>query len=108
MKKIKKVFLFIILIYICSLNIFAQNTVDPYSNKNKFINNKVFNNKYNYHKPTDSLVINKISEWQKLKFGLMMHWGPYTQWNIIESWSLYSDPWCYWTRKTGPYGKSVV
>jgi alpha-L-fucosidase len=103
MKKIKIVFIFIILTNIYSLNIFAQNTVNPYSNKNKYVNNKVFNNKYNYHKPTDSLVINKIAEWQKLKFGLMMHWGPYTQWNIIESWSLFSDPWCYWTRRTGPY-----
>lgn len=31
-------------------------------------------------------------EWfQDLKFGLMMHWGPYCQWNCIESWPLVEE-----------------
>ena len=31
-------------------------------------------------------------EWfQDLKFGLFMHWGPYSQWGCIESWPLVPD-----------------
>jgi len=31
-----------------------------------------------------------------MKFGLLMHWGTYSQWSIVESWSLCSEdePWC--------------
>lgn len=48
-------------------------------------------------------MIVKLTEWQKMKFGLMMHWGPYTQWNIIESWTICSDPTFPWNARTGPY-----
>lgn len=30
----------------------------------------------------------RIAEWQDLKFGVLFHWGPYSQWGIVESWSL--------------------
>lgn len=30
----------------------------------------------------------RLEEWQDLKFGLLMHWGPYSQWGIVESWSI--------------------
>lgn len=30
----------------------------------------------------------RISEWQDLKFGMLMHWGPYSQWGVVESWSI--------------------
>ena len=30
----------------------------------------------------------RIGEWQDIKFGLLMHWGPYSQWGIVESWSI--------------------
>ncbi len=45
---------------------------------------------------TDPLVLRKLDWFQGLKFGLMMHWGPYSQWGIVESWSLCSEdePWC--------------
>jgi alpha-L-fucosidase len=23
-----------------------------------------------------------------MKFGLLMHWGPYSQWSVVESWSI--------------------
>ena len=26
-----------------------------------------------------------------LKLGLLMHWGPYSQWGIVESWSLCAE-----------------
>ncbi len=49
-----------------------------------------------YIPETDSAVLNKIEQWKDLKFGLLMHWGTYSQWSIVESWSLCSEdePWC--------------
>ena len=49
-----------------------------------------------YVPETDSLVLKKIKEWQGLKFGLLMHWGPYSQWGIVESWSICPEDegWC--------------
>jgi alpha-L-fucosidase len=51
---------------------------------------------YDYVEETDPLVRQKLQEWQDLKLGLLMHWGPYSQWGIVESWSLCSEdePWC--------------
>ena len=45
---------------------------------------------------TDPLVLKKLAQWQDWKFGLMMHWGPYSQWGVVESWTLCSEdePWC--------------
>ncbi len=47
-------------------------------------------------KETDPLVFEKLEWFQDAKFGLMMHWGPYSQWGVVESWSLCSEdePWC--------------
>jgi len=44
----------------------------------------------------DRLVRQKLDEWQDLKLGLLMHWGTYSQWGIVESWSLCSEDesWC--------------
>ena len=49
-----------------------------------------------YIPPDDPLVQKNLEEWQDLKFGFMMHWGPYSQWGIVESWSICSEdvPWC--------------
>lgn len=41
-----------------------------------------------YFPPEDPLVVEKLEQWQDLKFGLLMHWGPYSQWGIVESWSI--------------------
>ncbi|MCF7920199.1 MAG: alpha-L-fucosidase [Candidatus Cloacimonetes bacterium] len=46
-----------------------------------------------YHKPKDDNLNKRIGEWQDLKFGLMMHWGPYSQWGVMESWTLCSEEW---------------
>ncbi len=45
---------------------------------------------------TDPLVLEKLEWFQDQKFGLMMHWGPYSQWGVVESWSICSEdePWC--------------
>jgi len=49
-----------------------------------------------YVAPTDPLVKEKLARWQDLKFGLLMHWGPYSQWGVVESWSICpeDEDWC--------------
>ncbi len=56
-----------------------------------------------YVPPEDPLVQKNLEEWQDLKFGFMMHWGPYSQWGVVESWSICSEdvPWC--RRNAGDY-----
>ncbi|MCF7567848.1 alpha-L-fucosidase [Sabulilitoribacter arenilitoris] len=57
-----------------------------------------------YVPETDSLVLEKLDEWQGLKFGLLMHWGAYSQWGIVESWSLSPEEygWCERTKGSNP------
>ena len=59
--------------------------------------------KHPYIPDTDPAVLQKLEQWKDLKFGLLMHWGTYSQWGIVESWSLCSEdePWC--TRKIKNY-----
>jgi alpha-L-fucosidase len=61
-----------------------------------------------YVPETDSLVCRKLEAWQDLKFGLMMTWGPYSQWGVVESWSLCpeDEPWCQ--RKSDDYARYRV
>jgi alpha-L-fucosidase len=49
-----------------------------------------------YVPETDPAVRAKLQQWQDLKFGLLMHWGAYSQWGIVESWSLCPEDhgWC--------------
>jgi alpha-L-fucosidase len=51
---------------------------------------------------TDPLVLAKLAKWQDQKFGLLMTWGTYSQWGIVESWSLCGEDegWC---KRVGPY-----
>jgi alpha-L-fucosidase len=55
-----------------------------------------------YVVPNDPKVKEKLNQWQNVKFGLMMHWGTYSQWGIVESWSLCPEDegWC---ERRGPY-----
>lgn len=46
-----------------------------------------------YTWPSDPLVRAKLETWQDQKFGLLLHWGTYSQWGTIESWSICSEPW---------------
>ncbi|KJD31176.1 alpha-L-fucosidase [Tamlana nanhaiensis] len=57
-----------------------------------------------YIPETDPLVLEKLDEWQDLKFGLLMHWGTYSQWGIVESWSLCPEDygWCERTKGSDP------
>ena len=49
-----------------------------------------------YFPDSDPLVRQKLEQWQDLKLGLLMHWGTYSQWGIVESWSLCGEDegWC--------------
>jgi len=46
-----------------------------------------------YEWPTDTLVRQKLDQWQDLKFGMIIHWGLYAVPGIIESWALCSEDW---------------
>lgn len=57
-----------------------------------------------YIPESNPLVLKKIEQWQSLKFGLLMHWGSYSQWGIVESWSLCPEEysWCERTQGSNP------
>ena len=58
-----------------------------------------------YIPPSDPLVQQKLEKWKDLKFGLLMHWGPYSQWGVVESWSICPEDegWC---RRDSSHGKT--
>jgi alpha-L-fucosidase len=45
--------------------------------------------------PKDPAVLANLRRWQDEKLGLLIHWGTYSQWGIVESWSLVTTkhPW---------------
>lgn len=45
-----------------------------------------------YTPPTDPLVLDKLSRWQGLKFGVLLDWQACTQWGI-DSWPLCPERW---------------
>ena len=59
--------------------------------------------KQKYFYPSDPLVRQKLEDWQDLKFGLLMHWGPYSQWGIVESWSICPEDYGWCERKKGNF-----
>ena len=59
-----------------------------------------------YVPETDPLVLEKLDEWQDKKFGLLMHWGAYSQWGIVESWSLCPEDYGWCKRKKGENSKN--
>jgi alpha-L-fucosidase len=56
-----------------------------------------------YYPETDPLVLKQLEKWQDLKFGLLMHWGPYSQWGVVESWSICSEDEGWEKRKIDNY-----
>lgn len=53
-----------------------------------FSNTNTFAQEQKYFPDPDPLVQKKLEQWQDLKFGLLMHWGAYSQQSIVESWSI--------------------
>ncbi len=44
-----------------------------------------------YTWPKDELVLEKLDNWQDLKFGMLIHYGLYSELGIVESWSICSE-----------------
>ncbi len=53
--------------------------------------NKIHAQKNDYIGPSDSLAKIKLEQWQDIKFGLIIHWGLYSQLGVVESWGLCSE-----------------
>jgi alpha-L-fucosidase len=51
---------------------------------------------------TDTAVSNKLRHWGDWKFGVIIHWGAYSEWGVVESWSLCpeDESWCV---RRGPF-----
>ena len=56
-----------------------------------------------YFADPDVNIHKRLEDWKDLKFGLLMHWGPYSQWGIVESWSICPEDlsWATGGRKPG-------
>lgn len=56
-----------------------------------------------YFPDPDPVIQAKLESWRDLKFGLLMHWGPYSQWSVVESWSICPEDvgWATGARKKG-------
>ena len=44
-----------------------------------------------YQWPEEKGVLEKLDQWQDLKFGVLFHWGLYSIPGIVESWSICSE-----------------
>ncbi|MCJ8013238.1 alpha-L-fucosidase [Paenibacillus sp. KQZ6P-2] len=65
--------------------IVAQEGVHNYSSEEQWV------------KPEDPLLLERLEWFKDQKLGLMMHWGPYSQLGVVESWAL-SDADGEWSR----------
>ncbi len=56
-----------------------------------------------YVAPTDPLIRERLEWFQDQKLALMVHWGPYSQLGLVESWAL-SDEDADWSRRGVDWG----
>lgn len=56
-----------------------------------------------YYPVSEPDVLENLEKWEDVKFGLLMHWGPYSQWGIVESWSICSEDVGWTKRKSDNY-----
>lgn len=52
----------------------------------------------NWIKPDDPILIDRLEWFRDQKLGIMIHWGPYSQLGIVESWAL-DDEDVQWSRR---------
>lgn len=50
-----------------------------------------FSQEENWIKPKDPVLLERLEWFQDQKLALMMHWGPYSQLGLVESWALSDD-----------------
>lgn len=58
-----------------------------------FAQGNVYEQSTDYEWPTDPLVVEKLKQWQDMKFGVLLHWGIYSVPGIVESWSICDEEW---------------
>ncbi|MCM3782424.1 alpha-L-fucosidase [Neobacillus mesonae] len=63
----------------------VEQGVHNYSSEDKWV------------RPEDPLLLERLEWFKDQKLGLMMHWGPYSQIGVVESWAL-SDEDAVWSR----------
>lgn len=87
----------------CPDEITAENGIEIESEAAGQPEEEVNNGVHNYSRedewirPDDPLILERLEWFQDQKLGLMMHWGPYSQIGVVESWAL-SDDDAYWSR----------
>jgi alpha-L-fucosidase len=72
-------YLLFILFLLSAINASSQQNVHPQSQE--------------YQWPSEPEVKQKLEKWQDQKFGMLIHWGLYSQAGIMESWNLCSEDW---------------
>lgn len=79
------------------------NDEEKFKKRIRYVDEADLNPDLKYRWPNDSLVSQKLHEWQDWKFGVIIHWGAYSQWGVVESWSLCPEDegWC---SRRGEYG----
>lgn len=78
-----------ILFVMCATAALAENTPDGTGLFGAYAASK------EWIPPEDPEVLKKLQAWQNQKLGLLITWGTYSQWGIVESWSLVTTryPW---------------
>ncbi|MBR1401132.1 MAG: alpha-L-fucosidase [Prevotella sp.] len=76
----KKPILLLLLLMACAcIHVYPQGNIHQQSSS--------------YEWPTDQTVVQKLHQWQDLKFGVLLHWGIYSVPGIVESWSICDENW---------------
>lgn len=78
-----------ILFVMCATAALAENTPDGTGLFGAYAASK------EWTPPKELAVLKKLEAWQNQKLGLLITWGTYSQWGIVESWSLVTTryPW---------------
>lgn len=78
---------------------YTEEQKETPTEENEMVENGVHNYsaEEEYVWPKDPKVLQKLEWFQDQKLALMMHWGPYSQLGIVESWAL-SDADAEWSR----------
>lgn len=75
----RKILLLLTVLTLCLQRVEAQGNVHSQSEQ--------------YVWPTDPLVVERLHQWQDMKFGVLIHWGLYAVPGIVESWSICDENW---------------
>lgn len=82
-----------------------KETKDKAAEQEQVVHEGVHNysSEQDWVKPEDPLLLERLEWFKDQKLGLMMHWGPYSQLGVVESWAL-SDGDADWARDCIDWG----